>query len=301
MSVSQTVPPRALMLLAILTVIWGTNWPLFVFAVSEVSVWVFRSIAMPLGAIALLVVARWRNQSLRVARGDWRQLALSAFFTMTLWNIASTYAAIMIPTGQSAILAYTMPLWSMLIAWIALGQSPTLRQVTALLLGLAAIGLLMLPALKTYSQAPLGFVLGISSAIVWAIGTLIYKQHTWQTPVLTLTAWQSLVAALPIWGIAAVMGDYQWFVPSWQSIAVIAYIAVVPMAFGNVCWFSIVALVPVNAAGLSAILVPLVAMLFGAWLHGEPLGTMQVGAMLLSAAALALVLLKPAVAGRSGG
>ncbi|MFN0163125.1 MAG: DMT family transporter [Burkholderiales bacterium] len=295
------VPPRALILLVVLTIIWGTNWPLFVYALREVSVWTFRSYAMPVGAIALMICARWRAQSLRVQRGDWRQLVLSAFFTMTLWNIVSTYAAVLIPSGQSAILAYTMPLWAALIAWIALGQSPTQRQLAALLLGLAAIGLLVVPGLESYSQAPLGFVLGLVSAIVWAIGTLIYKRHAWQTPVLTLTAWQSLVAAVPIWGVAAAVGDYQWFVPSWQSIAVVTYIAVVPMAFGNACWFAIVSLLPVNAAGVSTILVPLVAMLFGAWLHGEPLGPTQVGAMALSAAALALALLKPSGEVRSGG
>ena len=33
-----------------------------------------------------------------------------------LWNIASTYSAILIPSGQAAVLGFTMPLWSALIA-----------------------------------------------------------------------------------------------------------------------------------------------------------------------------------------
>jgi drug/metabolite transporter (DMT)-like permease len=77
-------------------------------------------------------------------------------------------------------------------------------------------------------------------------------------------------------------------------MAVIAYIALVPMAIGNVCWFAIVGLLPANVAGLSAIMVPVVAMLSGSLVHGEPLGPLQWLAMVCSVGALSLVLLKPA-------
>jgi drug/metabolite transporter (DMT)-like permease len=289
---SAPVPARALVLLAVLTLVWGTNWPLFVYALREVSVWTFRAVSMPVAALALLACARALGQPLTVPRADWGPLALSALFSLTLWNIASTYAAVLIPSGQSAILAFTMPLWSALIAWALFRQAPSMRQCVALALGCAAVGLLMLPGLSAYADAPLGFALGLTAGLGWAVGTLVYKRHAWGTPVLVLTAWQTLVAAVPIWGIAAAVGDGRWFVPTWPSVAVIAYIALVPMALGNACWFAIVGLLPVNVAGLSTILVPVVAMLTGALLHGEPLGPMQLGAMFLSAAALAMALLQ---------
>ena len=46
----------------------------------------------------------------------------ATFFYLVLWNIASTYSAILIPSGQSAVLGFTMPLWSALIAWAVLGE-----------------------------------------------------------------------------------------------------------------------------------------------------------------------------------
>ncbi len=93
--------------------------------------------------------------------------------------------------------------------------------------------------------------------------------------------------------VAIVFGDGHWFVPSWQSIAVIGYIALVPTAVGNACWFAIVGMLPANIAGLSAIMVPIVAMVSGAVVYGEPLGLMQWGAMACCAAAMSLALLKP--------
>ena len=40
-------------------------------------------------------------------------------------------------------------------------------------------------------------------------------------------------------GSLETIGDHDWFMPSWQSIAVIAWITLVPMCIGNVCWFAI--------------------------------------------------------------
>jgi drug/metabolite transporter (DMT)-like permease len=71
------------------------------------------------------------------------------------------------------------------------------------------------------------------------------------------------------------------------------------MSIGNVCWFAIVGMLPANVAGLSTILVPVVAMLSGALIHGEPLGPMQWLAMACCAAALSLALLKPSAASKT--
>ena len=91
---------------------------------------------------------------------------------------------------------------------------------------------------------------------------------------------------------AIALGDHQWFIPSWQTIAVITYIALVPMCIGNLCWFTIVGMLPANTAGLSSIMVPMVAMLSGALINQEPLGLLQWLAMLCCSASLALTLLK---------
>jgi drug/metabolite transporter (DMT)-like permease len=64
----------------------------------------------------------------------------------------------------------------------------------------------------------------------------------------------------------------------------------VPMAIGNAAWFAIVRLLPASVAGLSSVMVPIVAMVTGAVVHGEPLGPYQLGAMLCSGSALFLAL-----------
>lgn len=292
------LPARALVPLAVLTLLWGTNWPLFRFAVREVSVWTFRAFAVLLAGIAVLGVARLRGQPLAVARRYWPTIAAGTALYLVLWNVASTYAAILIPSGQAAILGYTMPLWAALLSWGVAGERPTPRLALAIGLGGLGVGLLVWRGAAAYAQAPLGFALGLVAGLGWAAGTLILKRGRVAIPATVLTGWQLLLTAPPMAIGALATTDGRWFMPSWTTIAVIAYIALVPMAIGNVAWFTIVALLPTSVAGLASILVPVVAMFSGALIHGEPLGAIEWLAMICCVGALALALLRPAAPAR---
>jgi drug/metabolite transporter (DMT)-like permease len=289
---AQAVPRKAIVLLIILTLVWGTNWPLFKYATQEISVWTFRSIALLIAGSTLLVVAYFQGKSLKVPREHWLRIGAATFFYLILWNITSTYAALLIPSGQAAILGFTMPLWTALITVFLLGQKISLRLVAAMTLGAVSVGLLMSKGLGAYVNAPLGFALGLISGLGWAIGTVILKQKEINIPAIVLTGWQLLVTAIPLGIGAVILGDYQWFIPSTQTMLVVAYIALVPMCIGNVCWFLIVTMLPTNTSGISSIMVPMVAMVAGALLNQEPLGLLQWLAMLCSGGALALAILK---------
>jgi drug/metabolite transporter (DMT)-like permease len=186
-----------------------------------------------------------------------------------------------------------MPLWSALISWAVLGERLSGRLMLAIALGGASVALLMSRSFGAYAQAPLGLLLGLLAGLGWAIGTLILQRGRVEVPATVLTGWQLLITAVPTTIGALVFGDGGWFVPSWSSILVIGYIALVPMCIGNLCWFSIVGILPANVAGLSSILVPVVAMISGALMHGEPLGPVQWLAMACCVGALSLVMLKP--------
>ena len=294
---AAAVPRRALVLLAILTLVWGTNWPLFALATREVSVWTFRAVAVVVAGAALLAFARLRGQSLHIAREHWPTIGVATLLYLVVWNIASTYSALLIPSGQSAVLGFTMPLWSALISWAVLGERLTGRLLLAVALGAAAVTLLMVPSFQAYARAPLGLALGLLAGLCWAIGTLILQRSAVRVPATVLTGWQLLATGVPLAIGALLFDDHQWFVPSWPSIAVIAYITLVPMCIGNVCWFAIVGLLPANIAGLGSILVPVVAMVSGAVVHGEPLGGMQLAAMACCVGSLSLALLRPRAAG----
>lgn len=284
------LPARALTLLVVLTLVWGTNWPVFAYALKEVSVWTFRAFALSAAGLTLLAVARARGQSLAIPREDWPTVVAASFCYLTVWNVASAYAAVLLPTGQAAILGFTMPLWAALMGFVLMGQRLSGRMLAALALGAGAVGLLMWRSLPAYAHAPLGFAMGLLAAVGWAAGTLILKRRPPRAPALVLTGWQLVLAAVPVVPTAFALAEGPWFMPSWQSLLAIAYITWMPMTIGNLAWFSIVGMLPAQVAGLSSVMVPVVAMLSGALVLGEPLGPAQLGAMACSAGALWLAL-----------
>lgn len=283
---------RTLPLVVVLTIVWGTNWSLFPLAVREVSVWTFRAVTLMASGLCLLALARLRGMPTRIAREHWGALVGASMLYFVIWNVASTYSAILIPSGQAAILGFTMPLWTVLVAWLLFGDLPSPRLLVAV--GLAALGVILLaiPARHAYADSPAGFALGLAAGLGWALGTIVLKRANVAAPPLVLTAWQLLIAAVPLGIVALWRGGGQWFLPSWPSILLLTYITLVPMAVGNAAWFAIVGRLPASVAGLSSVMVPIVAMVTGAIVHGEPLGPYQLGAMLCCAGALLLALAK---------
>lgn len=292
--VPARVPIVALLWLAVLTLVWGTNWMLFPLAVREVSVWTFRSVSMIGAGVLLLAVARSRGLSLALPRVHRPRIVAAAFLYLTLWNVASAYAAVLIPSGQAALLGFTMPLWAALFSFLFLQERLGGAMRLALLLGAAGVGLLMARSLDAYARAPLGVGLGLLAGMGWAVGTLILKRGgALGVSALVLTGWQMLIAAVPITLCALVFAGSGPFMPRLGTVLLLAYITLVPTALGNLAWFSVVGLLPAKVAGLGSILVPVVAMIAGAIVHGEPLGLVQWAAMACCVSALGLALLGP--------
>lgn len=281
-----------LSLVIVLTLVWGTNWVLFPVAVEEVSVWTFRSICVLGAGLLLLLIARLRGIPLYVPPQERKPLAMAGLTYLVIWNVASAYAATLLPSGQAAMLGFTMPIWASLVAWIFLREKPTPRIFASLLLAICGVALLAFAARNAFSSAPLGFVVGLSAGLGWAIGTTILKHAQVTVPPLVSTAWQLIIAGVPLALVSILVGSRGFFMPSWTSIAVIGYITIVSMALGNVAWFHILDVLPTTVSGLAIVMVPIVAMLTGALLRNEPLGAIQIAAILCCAMAMGLVLLK---------
>ena len=99
----------------------------------------------------------------------------------------------MIPSGRTAILAFTMPILSVpLSAWL-LGDRITARKIGALALGMAGMALLLGEEFATLGHSPLGALLALGAAFTWAIGTVLQKRWPLGLPMGTFTAWTMLL------------------------------------------------------------------------------------------------------------
>jgi drug/metabolite transporter (DMT)-like permease len=284
------VPPKVLALLVLLTLVWGTNWPLFRIALDELPVLTFRTIVLGTAFATLAAILLVRRESFAVPPGKWPALIAASAMNLFIWNIATSLAVLYIPSGHASVLAYTMPLWVALIGFVAFGQRLTGRLLAALLIGAGAVVALMAPNFASYGRAPAGLFWGLSAGFCWAVGTFIVKRTSWGGMGLSLTFWQVVISLPPI-ALGALLIDGlpdHW--PSTEALVATIYTGAIPMALGTAAWFALVKLLPAQVAALSSIAIPIVAIVSGVMLLDEPLSLLQAAAIASTVVALWLAL-----------
>lgn len=285
------VSPKVLALLGLLTLVWGTNWPLFRIALDELPVLTFRTLVLSAAIIMLTLILLVRRESFAVPAGKWPALIVASAMNIGVWNIATSLAVLYIPSGHASVLAYTMPLWVALIGFVVFGQRLTGRLLAAILIGAAAVVALMAPNFRDYAQAPFGLFWGLLAGFCWAIGTFVVKRTSWPGMGLSLTFWQVVLTFPPI-ALGAFIVDglpTQW--PSTKVLIATLYTGAIPMALGTATWFALVKLLPAQVAALSSISIPIVAIVSGILILHEPLSALQAIAIASTVVSLWLALM----------
>jgi drug/metabolite transporter (DMT)-like permease len=239
---------------------------------------------------AIAVRARLR---LRPPRGQWGRLLLIALFNITLWNVCVVYGISNMPSGRAAILAYTMPVWSVpLSAWL-LQERITARRIVGVGLGMAAMLLLMSSELQAVRAAPKGTLLMMGAALSWAIGTVLMKRFPVDLPVASLTAWQLFLGGIPIYAGALALEMHSLHpLTLWPAVA-LAYNILVAFVFCHWAWYKIVTAVPVGVSSLSSLMTPVVGVFSGMLVLSERPHWQDFAGLGLVLLALATVMLPP--------
>ncbi len=285
----STRPLGGLVLLGALTVLWGSNWPAMKLALRELDPWTFRTICLLVGGGGLLALVRVGGQSLRVPRPERGPLAVVAFFNITAWHLCSAYGLTLVQAGRAVIIAYTMPLWTVIFARLLVGERITRPRVAALGLGLGGMAVLIAPEASKLSHAPAGVLLMLAAAGAWGFGTVLTKAQRWTIPTSVLTGWQVLLGALPI-ALGALLrsvsgadgGAAAWLTAlSPAALIGTAYATLVGVIFCHWAWFRLVSIVPAAVASIGTLGIPIVGLFTSALVLGEPVGPAELLALVL--------------------
>ena len=284
-------PASILWVLVALTLGWGFNWPMIKLALTELPVFTFRSVCLAGGAAGLFAIAARARLRLRPPQGQWGRLALITLFNITVWNVLVVYGISYMSSGRAAILAYTMPLWSVpLSAWL-LHERITARRILGVGLGMGAMLLLLSVELQAVQAAPKGTLLMMGAALSWAIGTVMMKRYPVDLPVTSLTAWQLLLGGVPIYAGALALEMHSLRpLTLWPGVA-LAYNVVVAFVFCHWAWYKIVTMVPVGVSSLSSLMTPVVGVFSGMLVLSERPHWQDFAALGLVLLALATVML----------
>ena len=262
-------PQRGAVLALLATILlWAYSWIVMKQVLAHAGPFDFAALRYLLGAAVLFAALLLSRQSLRpppllptILIG---LCQTAAFQGLEQWALLDGGA------GHVALLAYTMPFWAVLLAWLLLGEQPTRRHWLGL--GLAALGLLcIIEPWHGMGSVP-STTLAIAGGVAWAAGTVLtkrlFRRHA--PSVLSLTAWQMLAGgvALGIVALAVPQRAIDW---DWAFIGGLAYSVLFASAAAWWLWSIVLQRLPTTVASLSSLGVPIVCVLL-AWmiLHEQP-------------------------------
>jgi drug/metabolite transporter (DMT)-like permease len=256
----------AAMLVTIL--IWAYSWIVMKQVLQHAGPFQFAALRYVLGALVLFAVLLATRQSLRPPPLQLTVLIglcqTAAFQGLGQWALVEGGA------GRIALLAYTMPFWAVLLAWVVLREKPTSRHWVGI--GLAAVGLICIIEPWRSMGSAGSTLLAIAAGAAWAMGTVLSKrmfQRHAPSP-LNLTAWQMLFGALGLCVLALLTPQrpIEW---SWGFVGGLAYSVVLASSVAWGLWLIVLQRLPTAVASLSSLGVPIVSVLL-AWaiLHEQP-------------------------------
>ena len=241
------------------------------------------------GGLVLALYALARGDSLRVPRDQWPRLVVSAFLNVTLWMAVMGIALVYLPASEAAVIAYTMPIWTALLAWPLLGERLTISRIAALVMAFTGLAVLMGGNGLSHSLEQLpGILLALTGSVGFALGTIFLKKFPIGLPGATSAAWQIELGCLPIALLGLVFEH-----PSIAALTAGGWAAMAYMVFGQfciayVCWFAALERLPASVAAIGTMLVPVIGVLSAAFALGEPLGATKIAALALTVAGVAL-------------
>lgn len=286
-------PGHLIGLLILLTLGWGFNWPMMKLALQEMAPMHFRSLCLASGMVGWFAIARFNGLRIAVPRGQWPRLIVISATNMVGWNVLAVYGLPMLSSGRAAILGYTMPMWAVLLSAWLLNEPLTRRRVLGVALGMGGMLLLLGSEIHAVESSPLGAVLLIGAAIIWAFGTIAIKRWPVDLPIASFVAWQMLLALVPIF-IVALTTETSTFNPFALSLAPmlgVLYNMLIAFIFCHWAWTKIALGMPVGVSSLASMMTPVVGVFSGALVLSESPHWQDYAALVLVVACLATVML----------
>lgn len=281
---------QQLVILVLLTLVWGINWPVMKLGVTHYPPLTFRALSMWLGLPVLALGLVLLKVPFRIPRASWRELLWLTATNMVVWHVCIIIAVRSLSSGRAAILGYTMPIFSAVLG--ALFYASPLGRRAWIGVSAAAFGVLLLlwHELTHLAGRPLGVLLALVAAAFWALGTQELRRTRIEAPALAISFWMTVITAvlmaLLAWGFEAP----QWSLPDATATGAILFNAVLIFGFAHAAWTYLARGLPPLASTLSVMMIPVLGVFSGAvWLR-EPVHWQDWCAVGLMTVAIASVL-----------
>jgi drug/metabolite transporter (DMT)-like permease len=224
------------------------------------------------GSLILVALARFiQKQSLRLTKEEWVVLSVSG---LALWwggNGLVAIAEMTVPSGYAALIIACTPIWVAIIESVLDKKRPSVFLVISLLIGVAGIAVLNWPAIIAGNLNDLrGLFLLIIAGLSWGAGSIYQKRKNIHTAPEISSAVQQFTG-----GIALLITSFIISEPTMNPVPSAWWAWGYLIIFGSVIAFTsfvkALKLLPPNVVFTYAFVNPVVAVILGFFILGEPI------------------------------
>jgi O-acetylserine/cysteine efflux transporter len=281
------MPPRDLLLVAVVILAWGSNFTAMKLALDELPPFLFVGlrflILLPLLALLPRPKIPW-----------WKIIAVGVLINMG--QFAFLFAAMRadVTAGLASLLLQAQAPLTILLSALFLGER--VRGIQAFGIAVAVLGLVIFGLGAGGNLTQIGLALVLCGALCWASGNLILK-GLGGVAMLPLFIWASLIPPLPMFALSfAVEGpDPVATVAalSAEGWAAVIYVALISTVLGYSLWGALLARHKAADVTPFALLIPVVGIGTAAWVLGERLTPVEILGALVIMVGLAFSVLGP--------
>ncbi len=279
--------------------IWGSTYLAVRFALETLPIFTMGGIRFIIAGAILFVWTRLSGAVLP-NRQQFGSATVVGLLLIMGGNAGTMMAVKFVPTGVAALIATTLPMWTVLFDWLRPnGTRPRNGVIAGLLLGFAGIVLLMQPWNHAAQAADgrynyvLGSLFCVFGTLTWASGSLYARHAPMPVHPLLSTAIQLIIGGLAMGTLGALQGEWSQIhldAISMKSLLAFVYL----IMFGSIVTFTaygwLIRNVSPPMASSYTYVNPFVAVILGAAIGGEPLtstvllaGAIIIGAVLIIA------------------
>ncbi|MEO8089524.1 MAG: EamA family transporter [Gemmatimonadales bacterium] len=272
-------------------VFWGMTYLAMRVAVEEIPPYLMAGSRFVLAGVVLFAWARTRGDGAPTAR-QWRAAAVVGAFLLLGGNASVAWAEQRVPSGLAALLIGVVPIWMVGLEWLRRGSRPSAQVLAGLLLGAVGVGLLVLPQDGGKGMDLLGAGVLILAAASWAWGSVISKSAPLPRSPFLATSLEMIAGGVLCLLVAVVSGELNGFhVSDVSGRAAMAWLYLV--VFGSLVAFTayiwLLGVTSIARVGTYAYVNPIVAVLLGWAVLGEPVTWRTVVAAAIILLGVALV------------
>lgn len=286
---------RKLAIIAWLTicVVWGTTYLAIRVSLETIPVALLAGFRWATAGVLMTALLRLFGERLP-PRTEWGSIAVIAFLMHVVGNGMVVWAQQHVPSGLTAVIIAMVPFWAVFVeAWLPRGERLTRQSFVGLLVGFAGIVILLWPQITVGGREGRMFVAGAlalqCACLAWSLATSYSKRRSLKVNPFASAALQMLFSGAAFLLIGTLLGNWQQLSFTPRTVGGILYLIVFGSMIGFSAYFYALKYLPVSTVSLYAYVNPVIAVVLGTLVLGEPFSLRIVVAAMFVFGGIAIV------------